>query len=159
MKKTILILSLLTTSVVAFNFTVAAQEKNDRTKKQIDPIAEDSLKNLRAARLYFITRKAYRAALMRCEETIAANPNFAQMDEILYIYAMSSLYLADNKGTQKIELAKLSDEDKKRFAPAHLREDAIATLHLLAEKYPNSDFANKARKTLSELGETDKSKK
>ena len=42
-----------------------------------DPDMEkDSLKSLEAVRLYFRLRKAYVAALDRCEEIIAGNPTF-----------------------------------------------------------------------------------
>src|SRR6266478_9886868 len=66
-----------------------------------DPDMEkDSLHNLEVARHYFKLKKAYVAALQRCEEIIAGNPNFARMDEVIYIAGESSLRLAENKGKQ-----------------------------------------------------------
>src|SRR5256885_6274155 len=66
-----------------------------------DPeLEKDSLHNLEVARHYFKLRKAYVAAIKRCEEVIAGNPNFAKMDEILFIAGESSLRLADGKGRQ-----------------------------------------------------------
>ncbi|HET6851852.1 MAG TPA: hypothetical protein VFH46_05980, partial [Pyrinomonadaceae bacterium] len=47
-----------------------------------DPDLErDSLHNLEVAKNYFKLKKAYVAALKRCEEIIAGNPNFAKIDE------------------------------------------------------------------------------
>ena len=43
----------------------------------------DSLHNLEVARNYFKLKKAYVAALKRCEEIIAGNPNFAKIEEVL----------------------------------------------------------------------------
>src|SRR6266705_5131234 len=64
-----------------------------------DPeLEKDSLHNLEVARHYFKLKKAYIAALKRCEEVIAGNPTFAKMDEVLFIAGESSLRLAENKG-------------------------------------------------------------
>src|ERR1044072_8984672 len=57
-------------------------------------LEKESMHNLEVARHYFKLKKAYRAALGRCEEIIAANPNFARMDETLYIAGGSSLLLS-----------------------------------------------------------------
>ena len=49
-----------------------------------DPDLErDSPHNLEVARNYFKLKKAYVAALKRCEEIIAGNPNFARIEEVL----------------------------------------------------------------------------
>src|SRR5215813_14072778 len=67
-----------------------------------DPDMEkDSFHNLEVARHYFKTKKAYVAALERCEEVIAGNPTFSKIDEVLFIAGKSSLNLADTKGKQK----------------------------------------------------------
>src|SRR6266496_2369262 len=67
-----------------------------------DPdLEKDSLHNLEVARHYFKLKKAYVAAIKRCEEIDAGNPNFARMDEVLYIAGESSLRLAENRGKQK----------------------------------------------------------
>ncbi|MBC7797826.1 MAG: outer membrane protein assembly factor BamD, partial [Pyrinomonadaceae bacterium] len=144
-------------SLAALDSNVSAQAKIVEPQIQRDPILEaDSKKNIEAARLYFTTKKAYKAVLMRCDEIIAANPDYSRMDEVLYLVGMSELYLSQGKGKQKIDLTKLSAEDKVKFAPERLREDAIANLSILVEKYPNSDFAKKAQTTLKDLGETPK---
>ena len=64
-------------------------------------LEKDSLHNLEVARHYFKRKKAYLAALRRCEEIDAGNPNFAKMDEVLYIAGESSLRLAETGGIQK----------------------------------------------------------
>src|SRR2546423_1763589 len=79
-----------------------------------DPILEkDSLHNLEVARQYFKLRKAYVAALERCEEVLAANPAFSKIDEVLYIAGTSSLNLADAKGKQKPDQYVVHEGDKK----------------------------------------------
>src|SRR5215831_4955965 len=66
-----------------------------------DPdLEKDSLHNLEVANHYFKLKKAYVAAIKRCEEIIAGNPNFARMDEVLFIAGKSSLLLAEKKGKQ-----------------------------------------------------------
>jgi outer membrane protein assembly factor BamD (BamD/ComL family) len=99
------------------------------------------------ARQYFKTKKAYKAVLMRFEETFRAYPEFSKMDEFLYLAAMSSLYLSENKGKQKI----VSEDEKKKFAPEKLREDATAYFSQIVEKYPQSQFKSEAQKTLKTL--------
>src|SRR3982074_2416831 len=67
---------------------------------------KDSLHNLEVARQYFTLRKAYVAALQRCEEIIAGNVTFSKIDEALYIAGKSELYLSEGKGKQKPSLYK-----------------------------------------------------
>jgi outer membrane protein assembly factor BamD (BamD/ComL family) len=94
-------------------------------------------------------KKAYKGVLMRFEETYAAYPNFSKMDEFLYMAGMSSYYLSENKGKQKIDLK--SKKEKEKYAPAKLKEDAVAYLSMLVEKYPESKYRPDAEKTLSVL--------
>src|SRR5882724_692263 len=63
-------------------------------------LEKDSLHNLEVARHYFKLKKAYIAALQRCEEIIAGNPVFSKIDEVLFMAGESSLRLAENKGKQ-----------------------------------------------------------
>jgi outer membrane protein assembly factor BamD (BamD/ComL family) len=72
------------------------------------------------------------------------------MDEFLYIAGMSSLYLSGNKGKQKLTVA-LNEDERKRFAPEKLREEAKMYLTMLVEKYPNSKRKTDAQKALKEL--------
>src|SRR4030095_4913232 len=70
-----------------------------------DPdLEKDSLHNLEVARNYFNLKKAYVASLKRCEEIIAGNPNFARIEEALFMAGKSSLFLAENKGKQNPSL-------------------------------------------------------
>src|SRR6476620_1844773 len=80
-----------------------------------DPdLEKDSLHNLEVARNYFKLKKAYVAALKRCEEIIAGNPNFTRIEEALFIAGQSSLALADKKGKQSPNLYVTFDGGQKR---------------------------------------------
>jgi outer membrane protein assembly factor BamD (BamD/ComL family) len=150
MKKAFLFLSLFT-FVFAFSPDVFAQRQIEQQVRR-DPILEaDANHNLEAAQLYFRTRKAYKAVLMRFEETFAAYPDYSKMDEFLYLAAMSSYYLSEGKGKQKIDLKTLSEEEQKKYAPAKLREDAVAYFAMIIEKYPQSRFKSDAEKVLKEI--------
>ncbi len=115
-----------------------------------DPQLEaDAKHNLDVARQYFSPlKKAYKSVIYRFEETFAAYPEFSKMDEFLYLAGMSSHYLSEGKGKQKIDL---KSERDKQFAPAKLKEDAIAYLTTVVEKYPDSKFVADAKKTLAIL--------
>ncbi|HVF54906.1 MAG TPA: outer membrane protein assembly factor BamD [Pyrinomonadaceae bacterium] len=107
-----------------------------------DPELEKEMKhNLEVARHYFKMKKAYRAAITRCEEIIAGYPQFSRLDEALYIAGMSSLYLSENRGKQKADIP----ADK-------LREDARTYLSQLVSEFPDSDFRKDAEDTLRPLG-------
>ena len=115
-----------------------------------DPVMEQDAKhNLDVARTAFSLKKAYKGVLMRFEETYAAYPDFSKIDEFLYIAGMSSYYLSENKGKQKVDLKLEKEKDK--FAPTKLREDAIAYLSTVVDKYPQSAFKDDAEKTLKLL--------
>src|SRR5713226_5645613 len=107
-----------------------------------DPdLEKDSLHNLEVARHYFKLKKAYVAAIKRCEEIIAGNPNFAKIDEVLFIAGESSLRLAESKGKQASKVT----SDK-------LREDARDYLSQLVNGYPDSSFRKQAEDDLKGLG-------
>ncbi|PWT82263.1 MAG: hypothetical protein C5B44_02480 [Acidobacteria bacterium] len=107
-----------------------------------DPdLEKDSLHNLEVANHYFKLKKAYVAAIKRCEEIIAGNPNFARMDEVLYIAGKSSLLLSEKKGKQ--ESKQTTDQ---------LREDARTYLTQLVNDYPQSAFKKQAEEDLRGLG-------
>lgn len=149
MKRNFFILALIIFGCSVFGNAVHAQ-KQIEPQIQRDPILEaDATHNLEVARQYFKTKKAYKAVLMRFEETFAAYPDFSKMDEFLYLAGMSSVYLSENKGKQKIT----GEEDKKRFAPEKMREDAAAYFAQIVEKYPQSQFKTEAEKTLRAIQE------
>jgi outer membrane protein assembly factor BamD (BamD/ComL family) len=147
MKRNLLILAFAFFSLFALQSPAFAQ-KQIEPQIQRDPILElDANHNLEVANQYFKTKKAYKAVLMRFEETFAAYPEFSKMDEFLYLAGMSSFYLSENKGKQKVT----SEEDKKKFAPEKMREDATAYLAQIVEKYPQSPFKTEAEKALKTL--------
>ena len=116
-----------------------------------DPLLEtDAKHNLDVAwQAFKPLKKAYKQVLLRFEETFAAYPEFSKMDEFLYLAGMSSYYLSENKGRQKIDLK--TEKDREKFTPEKLRENAVAYLSMLVEKYPNSKYREEAQKTLATL--------
>ena len=146
MRKNILSFVILAIAILLCAPAVYAQggAKNGPDPATIrDPeLEKDSLHNLEVARHYFKLKKAYIAALKRCEEVIAGNPNFAKMDEVLFIAGESSLRLAENKGKQ-------AEKQKK---PEELREDARNYLSQLVKEYPQSQFRKQAEEDLQPLG-------
>ena len=134
---------LLTTSAMAQRNVTPAIDR--------DPIMEtDAKHNLDVARQAFTPlKKAYKQVLMRFEETYAAYPEFSQIDEFLYLAGMSSYYLSENKGKQKVDPK--SPKEKEKYAPAKLKEDAVAYLSTVVDKYPLSKYAEEAKKALKEI--------
>src|SRR5215203_842688 len=144
----ILTILILTVGMVVLTNSASAQRNIDPAIDR-DPILEQDAKhNLDVARNYFLLKKAYKAVLMRFEETFAAYPTFSKMDEFLYYAGMSSYYLSENKGKQHVNL---KSEKEEKFAPAKLREDAVAYFALLIEKRPDSQYRDKAEKMLEQL--------
>jgi outer membrane protein assembly factor BamD (BamD/ComL family) len=158
---------LLSTITLALALTICATASfgQGRAKTGPDPatirdaeLEKDSLHNLEVARHYFKQKKAYLAALKRCEEIDAGNPNFAKMDEVLYIAGISSLRLAETGGKQKTKivvpdsmLAK-EKQDMKYKTPEELRDDARVYLSRLVAEHPNSTFRSQAETDLQALG-------
>jgi len=116
-------------------------------------VEKDSLHNLDVARQYFKLRKAYVAALQRCDEVLAANPTFSKIDEVLYIAGQSSLNLAEGRGKQAASLYTIHDGDKKRaLTPEEFRERARDYLSQLVNEHPSSTFRDRANDDLKQLG-------
>lgn len=149
MKRTIISFVFLLFGLMALNSAASAQ-KNIAPAIDRDPLLEaDAKHNLDVARQAFELKKAYKGVLMRFEETFAAYPQFSKMDEFLYLAGMSSYYLSENKGKQKVDLK--SEKEKDKYAPAKLREDAVAYLSMLIEKYPQSKYHDEAEKSLADI--------
>lgn len=120
-----------------------------------DPdLEKDSLHNLEVARNYFKLKKAYVAALKRCEEIIAGNPNFAKIQEVLLMAGQSSLWLSQNKGKQRPDLYVSFDSGEKRtLTSKQFREMGVDYLKKLINDYPDSPFARQAQEELNTLEE------
>lgn len=118
-----------------------------------DPDLErDSLHNLEVAKNYFRLKKAYVAALKRCEEIIAGNPNFSKIEEVLLMAGQSSLWLSQNKGKQSPNLYVTFDNgEKKLLTPEQFREMGRDYLNKLIKDYPESPFARQAQEELRTL--------
>jgi outer membrane protein assembly factor BamD (BamD/ComL family) len=162
MKKAFVTLVVLVTGLFV---SASASYGQGKAKTGPDPatirdaeLEKDSLHNLEVARHYFKLKKAYLAALKRCEEIDAGNPNFARMDEVLYIAGESSLRLAESGGQQKTKNVIPTDmQPKEKQAtkyktPEELREDAHVYLSRLVAGYPNSVFYKQAEIDLQALG-------
>ena len=140
------LLSISFLALVMLGSSVSAQRNIDPAIDR-DPILEQDAKhNLDVAWQAYTLKKAYKGVLMRFEETFAAYPGFSKMDEFLYLAGMSSYYLSENKGKQKVNLK--SQKEKDKFAPAKLREDAVAYLSMLIEKSPQSRYRDDAEEAL-----------
>lgn len=118
-----------------------------------DPDLErDSLHNLEVAKNYFKLKKAYVAALKRCEEIIAGNPNFAKIEEVLLMAGQSSIWLSQNKGKQNPNLYVTFDGGQKRtLTSEQFRAMGRDYLNKLINDYPNSDYAKQAQEELRQL--------
>ena len=120
-----------------------------------DPDLErDSLHNLEVAKNYFKLKKAYVAALKRCEEIIAGNPNFTKIEEVLLMAAQSSLWLAEGKGKQPSSLYVSFEGGKKHtLTPDQFRALGREFLNRLINEYPDGPYTKQAREELRVLDE------
>jgi len=140
----------LATFSIFILFAVTASAQRNVTPVT-DPVLEaDAKHNLDVARQYYSPlKKAYKSVIDRFEETYAAYPEFTGIDEFLYMAGMSSYYLSENKGKQKVNL-KL-EKEKEKFAPEKLKADAVAYFSTIIEKHPDSKYKGAAEKALSEI--------
>ena len=149
MKRKFLTIFFTAAMLTVFGISANAQ-RNVTPAIDRDPVMEQDAKhNLDVAWQSYRLKKAYKGVLTRFEETYAAYPEFSRIDEFLYLAGMSSYYLSDNKGKQKVDLRLEKEKDK--FAPAKLKEDAVAYLSTIVEKYPQSQYRDEAEKTLKLL--------
>src|ERR1051325_2708310 len=118
-----------------------------------DPDLErDSYHNLEVAKNYFKLKKAYVAALKRCEEIIAGNPNFAKIEEVLLMAGQSSLWLSQNKGKQNPNLyVSFDGGEKKTLTSEQFREMGVGYLKKLISDHPDSPYAREAQEELRPL--------
>ena len=133
MKIKLLLLLLLFVIAVPVTYAQGGVKEGPDPSTLRDPDLErDSYHNLEVARNYFKLKKAYVAALKRCEEIIAGNPNFAKIEEVLLMAGQSSLWLSQNKGKQKPELyVSFEGSEKRTLTSAQFREMGIDYLKKL----------------------------
>lgn len=150
---------ILVLAIAAFLFVAAPAARAQGVRTGPDPetmrdpdLEKDSHHNLAVAKNYFKLKKAYVAALKRCEEIIAGNPNFAKIDEVLLMAGQSSLWLADKKGKQSSDLYVVFDGgEKKTLTAEQFRDMGRTYLNKLITDYPNSRFTDEARAELRVL--------
>lgn len=145
--------------LIAATLCVAAPVSNaqgvrtgpDQSTLRDPDLERDSLHNLEVAKNYFRLKKAYVAALKRCEEIIAGNPTFSKIEEVLLMAGQSSLWLAENKGKQRPEQYVTFDGGEKRTLTAEqFREMGRDYLSKLIKDYPDGTFTKQAREELRE---------
>ena len=154
MRKLFLALLMLTllVGVRSIACAQAGAKQGPKVDRNLD-VESDSMHNLEVARHYFKLRKAYVAALQRCEEIIAANPAFSRIDEVLYMAGESSLSLSEGKGKQKPSLYVIHEGDaKKTLTPDEFRDLARDYFSQLINSYPQSSFRGQAELALQALG-------
>ena len=148
MKRAVISFAFVLAAFVAFSSNVTAQRN---VSPAVDPVMEtDAKHNLDVARQAFSPlKKAYKQVLLRFDETFAAYPDFSAMDEFLYMAGVSSYYLYEGKGKQAVNTK--SEKEMKRFEPDRLKNDAMAYLSMIVDKYPQSKFRADAEKTHREF--------
>lgn len=153
MKKVFLALLILSMTVAAPMISAQSGARQGPVVVRDPDMEHDSLHNLEVARQYFKLKKAYVAALQRCEEIIAGHPTFSKIDEALFMAGESSLYLSMGKGKQASSLYVRHDGEKKiTLTPSEFREDARDYLSQLINDYPDSKFKEEAMEDLKSLG-------
>lgn len=150
MKSKFLFLFLMLFVLLAAPSTYAQVKDGPDPSTLRDPDLErDSNHNLEVAKNYFKLKKAYVAALKRCEEIIAGNPNFAKIDEVLLMAGQSSLWLSQNKGKQRPnQYVSFDGGEKKTLTSEQFREMGVDYLNKLVKDFPESPFAKDAREEL-----------
>ena len=139
---------LLVFAVTPATFAQVKAGQDQATLRDPD-LERDSYHNLDVARNYFKLKKAYVAALKRCEEIIAGNPNFAKIEEVLLMAGQSSLWLSQNKGKQKPDqYVSFDGGEKKTLTLQQFREMGVDYLNMLIKGYPDGSFAKQAREEL-----------
>ncbi len=136
--------------LMACVFAASASAQRNITPTLDAAMEADAKHNLDVARQAFTPAKqAYKQVLLRFEETYATYPEFSGIGEFIYMAGMSSYYLSENKGKQKVDLR--SEREKKKYAPEKLRSDAVAYLSIVVDKYPDIKDIETAKKTLELL--------
>lgn len=157
MRNSFLLATLLFSALL---FTAPAVYAQGGVKSGPDPstlrdpdLEKDSMHNLEVARNYFKLKKAYVAALVRLEEIIAGNPNFAKIEEVYLMAGQSSIWLADGKGKQnRDQYFTFEGGTKHTLTPEQFREMGRGYLTTLVTTYPDGPFTKEAQDELRALG-------
>jgi outer membrane protein assembly factor BamD (BamD/ComL family) len=151
--KLLLLVSLLLVAAPASFAQGGVKAGPDPSTLRDPDVERDSYHNLEVARNYFKLKKAYVAALKRCEEIIAGNPNFAKIEEVLLMAGQSSLWLSQNKGKQRPEqYVSFEGGEKRTLTSQQFREMGVDYLKKLIADHPDSPYAKQAQEELSALG-------
>jgi len=125
------------TGILAMGVALAQRGPARGPGPERDPELEVTQKhNLQVARWYLTKRKAYEGARDRLQEILDQDPQFSQIDEVIYL---------------------LGEANEKLRKP----EIAATFYKRVIKEYPGSQFVKKARERLADLkipadGETDK---
>lgn len=150
--KLLLLLALIFVAVPSVHAQGGVRSGPDPATVRDPDLERDSQHNLEVAKNYFRLKKAYVAALKRCEEIIAGNPNFAKIEEVLLMAGQSSIWLSQNKGKQAPNLYVTFDGGEKRtLTPEQFREMGRQYLNKLVTDYPNGSYAKQAQEELAAL--------
>ena len=153
MKTKLLLLVFAILIIAPASFAQGAVKSGPDPSTLRDPDLErDSYHNLEVARNYFKLKKAYVAALKRCEEIIAGNPNFAKIEEVLLMAGQSSLWLSQNKGKQNPNLyVSFEGGEKRTLTSEQFREMGVDYLKKLINDHPDGEYARQAQEELRTL--------
>jgi hypothetical protein len=152
MKLNILLLLVLVFVAAPTTYAQGVRNGPDPSTMRDPDLERDSHHNLEVAKNYFKLKKAYVAALKRCEEIIAGNPNFAKIEEVLLMAGQSSIWLSQNKGKQSPNLyVSFEGGEKRTLTPEQFRELGRHYLNRLITEFPNGSHAKQAQEELQAL--------
>ena len=152
MKLTILFALVLVFAAVPSTYAQGVRTGPDPSTIRDPDLERDSQHNLEVAKNSFKLKKAYVAALKRCEEIIAGNPNFAKIEEVLLMAGQSSIWLSQNKGKQRPDLyVSFEGGEKRTLTSQQFLEMGRQYLNKLVAEYPDGTFAKQAQEELRAL--------
>ena len=152
MRLSILLLLVLVFVAVPSSYAQGVRSGPDPATIRDPDLERDSHHNLEVAKNYFKLKKAYVAALKRCEEIIAGNPNFAKIEEVLWMAGQSSIWLSQNKGKQNPDLyVSFEGGEKRTLTSQQFLDMGKMYLNKLVAEYPNGSYAKQAQEELRAL--------
>ena len=152
MKLSILLLFVLVFVAVPSSYAQGVRSGPDPATIRDPDLERDSHHNLEVAKNYFKLKKAYVAALKRCEEIIAGNPNFSKIEEVLWMAGQSSIWLSQNKGKQSPDLyVSFEGGEKRTLTSQQFLDMGKMYLNKLVSDYPNGSYGKQAQEELRSL--------